>query len=115
MTTRRAPTDGGTSGQAAGPAPEFALSDVVTSEEAARIVGVREGTLRCYRSTDQGPPWFRLGGRKIGYLRQDLEQWLRARIESSRVEPGNAWRGTSSPPELPPEPPPAPRRRRSAA
>ena len=66
------------------------------TEEAARLTGVNAGTLRYWRSTNQGPPWFRLGPRKIAYLRSDLERWLRDQIDATYVNPEKASPNGSS-------------------
>ena len=42
------------------------------------------GTLRYWRATRQGPPWFRVGDRRIGYLRSDVEAWLAEQYKTSR-------------------------------
>jgi predicted DNA-binding transcriptional regulator AlpA len=52
-----------------------------------RLTGVNDGTLRYWRSTDQGPAWFRLGERKIAYLRSDVERWLSQQLEQSFTDP----------------------------
>jgi hypothetical protein len=49
---------------------------------AAAIIGVAEGTLRNWRSRDEGPAYHRCGKRII-YLQADLDRYL----ASCRVEP----------------------------
>jgi predicted DNA-binding transcriptional regulator AlpA len=65
-------------------------AEIVRTGEAARIVGVNVGTLRYWRVTNYGPPWFRLGPRLVAYLRSDLETWLRDQIDSTYVNPEKA-------------------------
>lgn len=61
--------------------------DVISSEETSRLTSVREGTLRYWRSTGQGPAWFRLGARKIAYRRSDVERWMGEQYKRSYVDP----------------------------
>ena len=52
----------------------------LTSDEAAVFIGVTPGTLqvwRCNRVPHQ-PPYYKVG-RKVQYLRADLDEWLKAR------------------------------------
>lgn len=50
--------------------------DALTTDEAAELLHIPAGTLRWWRTLNVGPPCFRLGGRKVKYLRRDLEEWL---------------------------------------
>ena len=48
----------------------------LSEEEAALFLGVSQSFLakrRCYR--DDGPPYVKYGGKRIVYLRADLENW----------------------------------------
>lgn len=51
-----------------------------TSKDAARVIGIGEGTLRNRRSLGKGPVYVRTGGvgSRIFYLRSDLEKWLQS-------------------------------------
>lgn len=69
------------------PAPGAAADpdEILTTRDAARLTGVSEHTLahwRCDESPD-GPPWIRLGGRRVGYRRRDLQQWLASRVTAA--------------------------------
>jgi predicted DNA-binding transcriptional regulator AlpA len=66
--------------------PDLA-TDVITSTETSELTRVKEGTLRYWRATNQGPPWFRLGPRRIAYRRSDVEKWMRKQYERSYVDP----------------------------
>ena len=46
--------------------------------QAAEVVGLSPRTLEYYRSTGQGPAYFKLGGR-VRYAIEDIERWVRAR------------------------------------
>ena len=57
---------------------EPALPDVLTETEAARRARLSTRTLQRLAETGQGPPRIRLGIRRVGYWRTDLDAWLRA-------------------------------------
>jgi predicted DNA-binding transcriptional regulator AlpA len=59
------------------------LGDIMSSSEVSEETGIPEGTLRYWRAVHQGPRWFRIGDRKIAYLRSDLEQWLAQQYENA--------------------------------
>jgi predicted DNA-binding transcriptional regulator AlpA len=61
--------------------------DTTDSEGVSAMTGVKTGTLRYWRSTGQGPAWFRLGPRKIAYRRSDVERWMREQYEASYTDP----------------------------
>jgi predicted DNA-binding transcriptional regulator AlpA len=65
-------------------------SEVLSSGETSELTKVKEGTLRYWRSTGQGPAWFRLGPRRIAYLRSDVERWMRTQYEGSYTDPSAA-------------------------
>ena len=49
--------------------------------EAAEYIGVKERTLRISRTPSskvkfEGPPFKRIGPRKVVYLKEDLDRWL---------------------------------------
>lgn len=62
---------------------EPALPDVLTEAEAARRARLSTRTLQRLAETGRGPPRIRLGIRRVGYWRTDLDAWLRA----STIEP----------------------------
>jgi excisionase family DNA binding protein len=47
--------------------------------EAAEYLGLSVWTLAQMRLRGDGPPFYRLGLRLIGYRRDDLDQWLASR------------------------------------
>jgi predicted DNA-binding transcriptional regulator AlpA len=47
--------------------------------EAAEYIGLSVWTLAHMRVRGDGPPFYRLGLRLIGYRKDDLDQWLAAR------------------------------------
>ena len=60
-----------------------ALPDILTESEAARRARLSTRTLQRLAETGRGPPRIRLGIRRVGYWRTDLDAWLRA----STIEP----------------------------
>jgi len=49
----------------------------LTPRDVAIAYGLSEGTLANWRCKRIGPKFYRLGGRKIGYFKNDLEFWAR--------------------------------------
>ncbi|EAQ33927.1 hypothetical protein NB311A_02687 [Nitrobacter sp. Nb-311A] len=54
------------------------FAKVVTTSEAARLVGLSESTLAKLRLNGNGPTYCKLG-RRVVYRTVDLEQWLQSR------------------------------------
>lgn len=50
----------------------------VDTRQAASMVGLSPRTMEYYRTTGQGPAFFKLGGR-VRYAVRDIERWVRAR------------------------------------
>jgi predicted DNA-binding transcriptional regulator AlpA len=59
------------------------LGQIMTEREVAAETRVAAGTLRYWRATGRGPRWFRLGDRKVGYLRDDVETWTAGQYDAS--------------------------------
>lgn len=55
------------------------MAAFLSERETASRIGVSTRTLARWRSTGDGPPFVRLGVRRIGYTPSDIEQWARAR------------------------------------
>jgi len=53
----------------------------LNSSDSARYVGISEAMMRKMRSDGSGPK-FRKIGRKVIYLRRDLQQWLESKAVS---------------------------------
>src|SRR3954465_12808075 len=68
---------------------ESCMSDnLLTTKEAARVLGVSEAFLerdRCYTATI---PFIRVGNRAARYSRNDLDTFVRSRVRSSTSDPG---------------------------
>ena len=54
------------------------ITKVVTTVEAARVLGLSESTLAKMRLNGNGPVYCKLG-RRVVYRITDLEQWLQSR------------------------------------
>ncbi len=51
--------------------------ELLTTEQAAKLLQLAPRTLRRWRSESKGPPYVRLGARRVRYRRAALEAWLR--------------------------------------
>ena len=61
---------------------------MLTTVEAAEVLGLSPRTLEQLRGTGAGPEYFALGRRAIRYQRRDLDRWLAARRRKSTSDPG---------------------------
>jgi excisionase family DNA binding protein len=52
----------------------------LTSQQAARYLGISEAALRLWRSEDKGPRYFKAGEKLVRYRRADLDAWIEARL-----------------------------------
>jgi len=57
--------------------------EVLTTEQAAAIIGVKKRTMDNWRSLGRGPAYIKLNKRRIGYLRGDTLSF----IQKHRIEP----------------------------
>ena len=64
----------------------------LNTREAAEYLGLSPRTLDRYRVSGAGPVFLKLGGR-VGYLREDLDDWLRTRRRTSTSDDGTTLRG----------------------
>lgn len=58
--------------------------DVLTSTQAAEMLGIPSTMLAAMRDDGSGPAFVRIGGRQVRYTRRAVDAWLR-RHEASRV------------------------------
>lgn len=56
---------------------------MLTTAQAAEVLGLRPQTLHDWRCRDTGPPYLRLGGRAVRYRYGELIAWA----EAGRVQP----------------------------
>ncbi len=48
----------------------------LTTKQAARYLNCHPSTLEKMRMREEGPPWHRLGGKAIRYLKSELEDYM---------------------------------------
>ena len=66
--------------------PHLESRRILRTPEAAAYLGLAKSTLEKRRLTGEGPPFVRLGGRAIGYEREELDAWLASRRVASTSE-----------------------------
>lgn len=66
------------------PGAESNFPQLVSSKQAAQILGVSESTLRYWRSIATGPPWVKLGRRAL-YDLADLVEFVARRRRNPSV------------------------------
>jgi|RhiMetdeSRZDD1v2_1073273.scaffolds.fasta_scaffold2852332_1 excisionase family DNA binding protein len=52
--------------------------DLLTTEQAAELLQLSPRTLRRWRTEGKGPPYIRLGARRVRYRRGAILDWARA-------------------------------------
>ena len=63
--------------------PSF--NEYITDTQLCELVRVDPRTTQRWRTTEQGPPFVRVGARRILYRRSDVEAWLLARTHRHRA------------------------------
>ena len=58
---------------------------ILLEPEAAKYTGNSCRTLQRQRSEGSGPPYVRIGRRRIGYVKRQLDEYLASRTYSSRA------------------------------
>ncbi len=58
---------------------------ILSEQDAADYTDLSQRTLQRYRVEGGGPTFTRLGARRIGYMKADLDAWLNARKFPSRA------------------------------
>ena len=82
--------------ESAGPAPDGptgrpslrAPDALLTTAEAAVLLGLSPRTLEAFRVRGGGPIYFQVTRRAVRYRREDLDAWLFARRRRSTADPG---------------------------
>lgn len=59
---------------------------ILTTAEAAEVLRVPVGTLRYWRHQGTGPKSFKLGAKRVAYMRADVEAWLKEQYEEGDCE-----------------------------
>jgi predicted DNA-binding transcriptional regulator AlpA len=60
--------------------------EILLTREAAEHVKLSASSLEKFRVRGDGPPFIRIGARKVGYLRGDLDRWIEGRRRTSTSE-----------------------------
>ena len=55
---------------------------LLSTKQVSVMLGVSEGTLRWWRTTGIGPHWIRVGPRLVRYDPEELELFLRGRVDA---------------------------------
>lgn len=61
------------------------MNPILTVNDAADILRLNVRTLERWRQTGEGPRYVKMG-RRVGYRRNDLEDWLEANVTTSTSE-----------------------------
>lgn len=59
-------------------------TELLSTPEAARHLGIAEQTLRGWRAEGRGPPYVKIGSKLVRYRAADLEAWIKGRVTSPR-------------------------------
>lgn len=52
-----------------------------TSAEASEYTDIPEATLRWWRHVGKGPKSFKLGAKRVWYMKDDLDEWMQDQYE----------------------------------
>lgn len=58
--------------------------EVLTEREAAQRTRLSERTLQRYAEDGRGPARIKLGARRVGYWKSDIDRWLRERTAPAK-------------------------------
>ena len=64
------------------------MEELLTTEDAARILGLKRSALENWRWKGGGIPFVRVTPRVIRYRREDLEKFIQERLRKSTSDPG---------------------------
>jgi len=62
--------------------------NLISTPEAAKIIGFEESTLEAWRCRGGGPPFVKLG-RAVRYRLADLNDWVESRVRNNTIERGS--------------------------
>jgi predicted DNA-binding transcriptional regulator AlpA len=72
-------------------APRVNDDDLLHTKQVSQEYGINAGTLRYWRSTNQGPASFTLGPRgRVVYRRSECERWITEQEKATRRGGGDA-------------------------
>lgn len=61
---------------------------LLTTHEAARLIGLERRTLESWRCRGGGMPFVRISARAVRYRRRDIMKFIEARLVASTSDPG---------------------------
>jgi len=70
------------------------MTTLITSNQAATILGIKLQTLRAWRMKGRGPRYVRLGDNRMGrvaYRSEDVSAWIDAHVAGSTSEESVRW------------------------
>ncbi|WP_074041024.1 helix-turn-helix transcriptional regulator [Dermacoccus nishinomiyaensis] len=59
---------------------------ILTTAEAAEMLRIPAGTLRYWRHQGTGPKSFKLGAKRVAYMREDVDAWLKEQYAAGGCE-----------------------------
>jgi len=62
------------------------IKELITSQEAAELLGIKKTTLEGMRSRKRGPVYYKVGN-DVKYLEKDVLAWRKKNREPVRVDP----------------------------
>jgi predicted DNA-binding transcriptional regulator AlpA len=76
------------------------MSEVLTTDQAAAHLALGRSTLEKWRCIGAGPKFIKLGLRRVGYHKTDLDEWIASRPRcASTSEVETPMRGPGRPPK----------------
>ncbi len=66
------------------------MEELLSTPDAARVLGMKPSALENWRWKGRGPPFVRVTARAIRYRREDLERFIKERLRRSTSDPGPA-------------------------
>jgi hypothetical protein len=64
--------------------------DILDTEQTAEFLHMKPATLRFWRHKGVGPHFFSMGGRKVFYRMEDLEEWVHEQFKTQPPRRGAA-------------------------
>ena len=62
------------------------IKELITSQEAAELLGIKKTTLEGMRSRGRGPVYYKIGN-DVKYLEKDVLVWRKKNREPVRIDP----------------------------
>jgi excisionase family DNA binding protein len=69
------------------------MPEVLTTDQAAAHLALGRSTLEKWRCSGTGPKFIKLGLRRVGYHKADLDEWVASRRRTSTSEVTTSSRG----------------------